>query len=465
MAFPADALDVAVEIFYDGVWNDITTDVFDRDGNNSITITRGRGNEDGRCTAGHAAMKLNNANGKYSPRKPESVLFGKIGRNTLIRISYTHSAVTYVRFVGEITAWPSRWDPSGSDVWVDLHAWGILRRLGQGGRVRSALHRTILGDNAVAPVAYWPMEDGTAATRFASAFSDQALLNFRGSPAPGSVGDSAGSLPYADFIGTATLTTSGFNPVSVIIGTGYLQISFVLRATAVDGQNMGWDAITVNLSGSSTFANQIYCTVLNRWNSTVHDEYGITWGDPPDRASTASTGFNPFDGSDHAITLIARQSGSDIVYEIWVDGSNTGAQMTYTDTGGTLGTVRSIDGPKARDISWGGGFGTTNNTGAHLAIGHLAVHDTDGDLEPDTFYQASIGWAGEQAHERVERVGAEETISVQIVGSQSALMGPQRAAVTIDILEDCATTDRGFLFEQRQANGAAFRCNSSRYNQ
>lgn len=465
MAFPSDPLDVTVEIYYDAAWNDITTDVLDRDGKNSITITRGRSNENGRVDASHAALKLNNVNGKYSPRNPNSALFGKIGRNTPLRISYTYSAVTYIRFVGEITAWPSKWDPSGSDVWVQVDAWGIMRRLSQGNPpVRSPLYRTILGDNALAPVAYWPLEDGENATRFASALNGQSALTFRDSPTPGTGISSAGSLPVADFVGTATLTGPGFKPVAISVSTGYIAISFTLGAQDVDGKNQGWDPITVHLQGSSTFSNRIYATILERWNVSLFDQYGMTWGDPPDRASTASTTFNPFDGASHAITLIAQQSGSDIIYQIWADGSSDGPQMTYTDTGGTLGTPIAIEGPLVRDVAWGG-FGTTDATGAHLSLGHLVVHDNALALTPETYYQASIGWAGEQAHERIERMCDEESVAVSVTGSESALMGAQRTAAFVDCLEDCATTDRGVLYEQRAAIGLAYRTNSSRYNQ
>ncbi|WP_344014192.1 hypothetical protein, partial [Nocardiopsis exhalans] len=77
-----------------------------------------------------------------------------------------YEAPDVVRFTGEVTSWPVRWDLSDSDVWVPLSAAGILRRLGQGAKpLRSPLRRTI---PTHFPVAYWPLEDGADATRAVS---------------------------------------------------------------------------------------------------------------------------------------------------------------------------------------------------------------------------------------------------------------------------------------------------------
>src|SRR5690606_33785880 len=78
------------------------------------------------------------------------------------------AAVTdwHTRGVWEISSWPGRWDVSGSDVWVEIEAARILRRLGQGQKaLESTLRRRL---PTFAPVAYWPMEDAGDATQAAS---------------------------------------------------------------------------------------------------------------------------------------------------------------------------------------------------------------------------------------------------------------------------------------------------------
>lgn len=92
MVFPQTPLEVLVELFYDGAWHDITEDVYVRDG---INITRGRADYGQRVDPSKCTLTFNNGEskvapgiiGRYSPRNPRSDLFGKIGRNTPIRVS------------------------------------------------------------------------------------------------------------------------------------------------------------------------------------------------------------------------------------------------------------------------------------------------------------------------------------------------------------------------------------------
>lgn len=83
--------DYKVELMVDSVWQDITPDVL-----NSSPIVMERGRRDWASETDPATMslRLNNGaskvatgvSGRYSPRNPMSDLFGKIGRNTQIRV-------------------------------------------------------------------------------------------------------------------------------------------------------------------------------------------------------------------------------------------------------------------------------------------------------------------------------------------------------------------------------------------
>lgn len=86
---------VRVELYYDGAWQsqtraDGSTRVYTRD---PIEITRGRGEQQGEPTPSTATLTFSGLddNGeiddRYNPRNPTSDLYGKIGRNTPIRIS------------------------------------------------------------------------------------------------------------------------------------------------------------------------------------------------------------------------------------------------------------------------------------------------------------------------------------------------------------------------------------------
>lgn len=84
--------DVRVELEVGGAWVDITGDVRVSDG---ITVTRGRSDEGQHVDPSTCSMTLNNADGKYSPRNPNSPYYGLIGRNTPLRVSF-YAGGTYL---------------------------------------------------------------------------------------------------------------------------------------------------------------------------------------------------------------------------------------------------------------------------------------------------------------------------------------------------------------------------------
>ncbi|MFD3917113.1 hypothetical protein ACFWR1_37135, partial [Streptomyces sp. NPDC058603] len=84
MAFPQTPLPLQVDLMVDGAWSNITNDVYARD---EIRITRGRSAEGQQVDFGRCSLTLNNRDGRYSPRNPMSPLYGKIGRNTPMRVS------------------------------------------------------------------------------------------------------------------------------------------------------------------------------------------------------------------------------------------------------------------------------------------------------------------------------------------------------------------------------------------
>ena len=83
MTFPATPLEVRVDLMVDGAWSNITSDVLVDD---AITISRGRADEATQADPSTCSLSLKNRNGTYSPRNPTSSLYGKIGRNTRMRV-------------------------------------------------------------------------------------------------------------------------------------------------------------------------------------------------------------------------------------------------------------------------------------------------------------------------------------------------------------------------------------------
>ncbi|WP_020385879.1 hypothetical protein [Kribbella catacumbae] len=73
-----------VEMLVDGTWTEVTTDVRTA---SEITIIRGKGELAAQAGPSSCSLTLNNRDGKFSPRNPVGTYFGKIGRNTQIRVA------------------------------------------------------------------------------------------------------------------------------------------------------------------------------------------------------------------------------------------------------------------------------------------------------------------------------------------------------------------------------------------
>ena len=85
--FPTGLLDLTVELQIDGAWEVVADDVgkvYYRDG---VQLTRGRANEAVTADYSHAALSLQNTDGRWSPRNARSPNYGKIGRNTPLRVN------------------------------------------------------------------------------------------------------------------------------------------------------------------------------------------------------------------------------------------------------------------------------------------------------------------------------------------------------------------------------------------
>ena len=94
--FPQIPRDIDTELFVNGVWTDVTSDVYARDG---MTITRGGQDETSRIGPSRCQFTLNNRTGKYSPRNPNSLFYGSLGRNTPMRVAIGKDTDTFTRTV------------------------------------------------------------------------------------------------------------------------------------------------------------------------------------------------------------------------------------------------------------------------------------------------------------------------------------------------------------------------------
>ncbi|MFE0808223.1 hypothetical protein ACFW34_12155 [Streptomyces sp. NPDC058848] len=153
MAFPEDPLGVLAEILVDGEWEKLP--LYTRD-----PINHQRGIRDEGTAADPAAVPLmiNNKNGKYSPRNPMSPYYGKIGRNTRVRLSLPGEE-SYLQLDGDPTSYASTPDHASLDITGDLD----IRWEGEADWYATGIH-TLIGKWDTDPAArsyILQLQDGT----------------------------------------------------------------------------------------------------------------------------------------------------------------------------------------------------------------------------------------------------------------------------------------------------------------
>lgn len=168
--------DVWAELFYDGVWNDISSDVRVSP---AVSFTRGLGAESS-SEAGpmQSQFTLNNRANTYSPRNAKSSsLFGKIGRNTPMRGGY-NAGGPWAEMIGTSgtngisTVFQSAFATTDLDLRIDIalndwdHQQGLISRWVTTGNNRAwGLYLTSTGQLGF----HWsPTGDATIITRFST---------------------------------------------------------------------------------------------------------------------------------------------------------------------------------------------------------------------------------------------------------------------------------------------------------
>jgi len=93
VTFPTTPLGMTVELYIDGAWVDITSLVYSRD---DLVISRGRPGEGSEVERSTCRFTANNRSGNLSPRNPAGAYYGKIGRNTPVRVRLSPASESYM---------------------------------------------------------------------------------------------------------------------------------------------------------------------------------------------------------------------------------------------------------------------------------------------------------------------------------------------------------------------------------
>ncbi|MFG1898699.1 hypothetical protein ACGFIP_32295 [Micromonospora zamorensis] len=365
------------------------------------------------------------------------------------------------RFVHEVSTWPQRWDVSGRDRWTPIEAAGILRRLGQGkSPSRSAMRRTI---GAAAPAAYWPGEDGDAASQAGSAIPNHPPLRVTGdvkfSPVEAyTIFDDTsryGTAALADLSAGGMISAIVPADVTAATATGCT----VAVAAAPDVTVAAADIVIVEiLTPGGTFV---------KWQF-VH------------RKATLRGQIIAYNAAGTP-TLVADDNGVNITFvsydiSVWQNGPNISAGILWRPTAGFVasgsvpGTLTGVTSIAVNP--------TRTTQPIQMPVGHIAVWPT-ATLPPAVytgfqdaygmFMAGSVqGFERESATGRLARLCAEEGVPLDmpaVPADAVQRMGWQQAGTFAELLASCVEVDGGLLFEARDQLGLVYRPRHTLYNQ
>jgi hypothetical protein len=433
---------VVLEMFLSGSWTAVP--VYSAAG---TTITRGHEPDGSWPRPTKIECEINNDSLAYDPSRPESALYGVAGRNTKSRVTVNGS----VRVWAEASSWRPDKTPehvSGAGrgrSWTTLVAEGLLRRIGMWtDPLRSPMYRVI--STRATSVGHWPLEDDKAALQLANTASS-GTATYKGGV---SLDESEAPLGAAQAVKvvTGSAITGRFVSAGISTTAGW-QVAFSMKLPALPG-------------------SAAYETVFT-W--TTSNGYTWTWG-----TSNANYQLTVVDGAGTVLLLQSVGFGAGAAPNQWVTfriqasvaaGIVTVAAgwypqnysllygFTFTTFAGSVGALRQFQ-----------AVGLTYNNGGWYS--HIfAVTGLTDNLLAGSATQSFNGFQGETAGDRFQRLCAELGITRYMIGtpSETALMGPQRAATFLELLREIRDTDDCRIDDERVDIALTLRTRRVMYNQ
>lgn len=442
---------VAVTLFVDNAWLDITEIDDDTKVISEVTITRGRSDEQSQVSPTTVTFTYLDNNATLDGENPLSAYYRKIGVGTPLRVTVGGEE----RAVVEVVSWEPVWERNadGVDVTtVAVEAAGILRRIDAGRKpLNSPAYRAITSvENSSERVAYWPLEEESDAT---DVFSPD------GNAPPGI----AGTIDFGSY--TESLSSARMLTFS---SSDALLFFTVPEYTSSEHKVVSlWTMPDPSLS-ANTALMRLYCSGGNV--DFIDLEYGATLdgslrlnayraGSLLDSSNFAN--YSPYIVNQHfLLTLEFTQDGSDLDTRLTVvnmDPSISGTETLDTFTGVTLGRVAFIT--VAQQNCEGAAFG-------HLIVGNTtAAFGNYIDIDPVDGSYGARGYLNESI-DRINRLAAEEAIPITIVGdTATGRLAPQSLDTVMDLIRKAADANMGILYEDRNSLSLEFRTRLTLYNQ
>lgn len=363
----------------------------------------------------------------------------------------------HVRMAGEVPAWPPTRDLSGNDNYVSINPSGLLRRMDAGNRPQdSTLLRFI---KAHEPLECWPLTDGPQSTYGRSLVGGQPMLQRINA----ALGDTPGEWQQgrlADWI----------EPVFSVKAntTGELRGTFPRRSSAnamwsVDlflsgGGRPSAGEWTIADGGSGTDANpqhRIYISFVGIQNQLTLIRETFTADTSSSALITNIPNVGIYDERPHHIRLTIDPDSPNTLWYLYVDGA--------LRANGTLFLLMR----HARAMNLGWGYSTIEGTTmSDRSFGYITYWDSNAPAALDTYY-AYMGWQGERAGARIERLAAEAGYTASVAGEteHQQPMGIQGQKRLLELLNEASQTNFGFLLDARDRAEVIHRGHSTLWNQ
>jgi hypothetical protein len=386
------------------------------------------------------------ADGDFTDLEPETTAFTDApGRSWTIE-GAASVADPSIRFCGECSVWPPRWDLSAAEQWVPIEAAGVTRRLGKG---KAALSSSLFRDFSTRAnvAAYWPMEEASGAEQFASGLAgDRTVLR---------PSDTAQVKPAASdaFVASAPLPTVAAATISGPFPTYPApnidqRLVFLCQIPAA-GIATDRHVARITTSGTAARWDIVYAAGGGARFRCYDQDFVLIFDHGP-----IAAGLN---GTLVMFSLLLEQRGANVDFQLatWTVGSTI---ATVLDTGSVAGTYGRFTG-----VTLGTTVGMDNSTFGHVALLNGDVHNIW-----DVIGHSLQGWSGETASDRVIRLCEDNGLPVPRIiggGHGSTAMGPQAVDTLMDLLREIPTADLGILTDRRDALGLTWRTRASLYNQ
>lgn len=299
---------------------------------------------------------------------------------------------------------------------------------------------------AVAPVAYWPCEDGKTATQISSGLVGGSPMSITGSPNFAAFSEFVCSAPILQ-INDAELNA---NIPDYVDTNQAFSFTFLLAMPDTDEAASGTDLLQFYTTGTGWSYDLRYSTaglgslqllVFNSTSTLLFDSGTI------DFSMRGDLGM---------ITLTLEQVGGAVNYRLFktgVSGSAGGVGPAAVTGVGTLGKITQVR------INPGGGY-------QNVAFGHITA--VPGVWDAEATVADITGWLNQPALRRLIRLCYEESIPLTYRDEwdvHSARMGSQKIGRRADLFKDPAKTDAGMIYGPRGGPGLEFCTRGAMTNQ